>query len=196
MNKPIMIGRKYLQKFLMAVGLVNNNPPKIEFGCGPNLTAGFVGCDIQWFPGVIYICNAWEICSYIVPSVVDEIYSRHFLEHLTFSQVEMTLDCWVKILKPSGIVRVCVPDIDYHIAQFQTLPWESPSKANPDWTVHQHAVAGFWGWQRDGENKFWDVHKSGYNFEMLSIILQKKGFINVERIVDKPWNLYVKAIRI
>lgn len=185
-----------LYRLVMIGRMRKSSPKRIEFGCGPNLTDGFVGCDIRWFPGVKYVCDAWKICSYVNYGVVEEIYSRHFLEHLTFHQAELTIQCWTKILKPSGTLRICVPDIDYHIVQFQSNNWDSPSEANPAWTVHQHAIAGFWGWQRESNTKLWDVHKSGYNLTMLQIWLEKNGYQYVERIPDQPWNLHVKATRL
>ena len=117
------------------------------------------------------------------------------MEHLTFTQAELTIQSWTKILKPSGILRICVPDIDYHINQFQSNAWNSPAEANSDWTVYQHAIAGFWGWQREGDTKLWDVHKSGYNLTILQLLLEKNGYKNIERIPDQPWNLHIKAIR-
>lgn len=184
-----------LSFFYKAKRFKKASPVKLEFGCGPSLTSGFEGCDIRWFPGVQYICNAWEITTYVKPGVVEEIYSRHFLEHLTFPQAELTIKAWIMLLRSTGVLRVCVPDIDYHIEQFQSSDGNMPSETNPSWTLHQHALAGFWGWQREGEKSLWDVHKSGYNYAMLRSKLMQHGYIEVERIPDKPWNLHVRAIK-
>ena len=85
---------------------------KIEFGCGPKQTPGFVGCDVRDFPGVKYVCNAWRIIEFVKPESVEEIRSRHFLEHLTPYHADLTLMAWYKILKPSGKIVTEVPDLE------------------------------------------------------------------------------------
>ena len=39
---------------------------------------------------------------------VEEIYSRHFLEHLTFAQAEACIKSWSAILKPDGKIQIIV----------------------------------------------------------------------------------------
>ena len=144
------------------------NELRLEFGCGEaQPKEGYVGVDIRPFPGVRYICNAWEIIDYVGPSSVTSIYSRHFFEHLTFPQADMTLNAWSAILKPGGKLQIIVPDIMYHIRQFLSPDGQAPSATNPKWTLRQHALAGFWGWQREGDTKNWDVHKSGYDYALI-----------------------------
>ena len=171
------------------------SPEKLEFGCGPSITPGYSGVDIRLFKGVQFVCRAWDISKYVKKGSVVEIYSRHFLEHLTYPQAELTIKAWSCILRPEGTLIIIVPDIDYHISQFNSEDEMLASDANPAWTVRQHAIAGFWGWQRQGETKLWDVHKSGYNYSLLSSWLNRYGYVKIERVVDKPWNLHVKAVK-
>lgn len=62
---------------------MENQPIKLDFGCGPNKQVGFLGVDSISFPGVDVVLNVgtdkwpWEDDS------VDEAYASHFLEHLT-----------------------------------------------------------------------------------------------------------------
>ena len=155
---------------------------QIEFGCGETPTKkGFKTCDIRDLPGVDFVCPAWEINKYIQNNSVDEIFSRHFFEHLTFIQGETQLEVWHKILKPGGKMEMILPNIDFHISQWINLHTVKGKK-------HQkqldHAKAGFWGWQREGEVNMWDVHKSGYNFTLLEEVLIRKGFKNIENLTD------------
>jgi predicted SAM-dependent methyltransferase len=152
---------------------------------------GFVGVDTRPFPWVKYVCDAWKIDKHVPPDSISEIYSRHFFEHLTFAQADLTFQAWNQILVPGGMLRIIVPDIEYHIKQFLTPNSLAPSETNPKWTVLEHALAGFWGWQNEGEEKFWDVHKSGYDFRCLEMKLLQHGFSDIRRIDDKPWNLNV-----
>lgn len=170
-------------------------PKYLEFGCGPKCRDGYKGVDIRWFPGVYYICDSWHITKYVAQNSVYSIYSRHFVEHLTFRQVDLTLNAWMHILVPGGSIDIILPDLEYHVRQYLEPGYSSPSECNPNWTIRQHALAGFWGWQREGETKFWDVHKCGFDFPMLKERLEQHGFSNVERIDDKSWNLHIKAFK-
>lgn len=165
---------------------------RLEVGCGPKEPRpGFVGVDIRPFPWVKYLCNAWEMDGHIQPSSVAEIYSRHFFEHLTFPQADLTLEAWKRVLVHGGRLQIIVPDIEYHVRQFLSPGPTAPSAANPKWTVLEHALAGFWGWQRDGQTDNWDVHKSGYDYRCLKTKLCEHGFSDVTRVDDEPWNLNV-----
>ena len=151
----------------------------IEFGCGENPTkAGFKTCDIRDVPGVDFVCPAWDIEQHVQPNTVDEIFSRHFFEHVTFIQGEKVLQAWYNILKPGGKMEMMLPNMTFHINQ-----WTTRSDMN-------HAKAGFWGWQREGEYDVWDVHKSGYDFALLEETLQKFNYIKI-RSLKKSTNKHL-----
>lgn len=149
---------------------------KIEFGCGETPTKqGFKTCDVRCLPNIDYVCPAWEIDLHITLESVDEIFSRHFFEHLTFPQGELVLEKWYKILKPNGKMEMILPNIDFHIQQ-----WLNPKKKK----YFEHAKAGFWGWQRGELNDTWDIHKSGYNFTTLKELLISKGYKEIENLTE------------
>lgn len=152
---------------------------KIEFGCGANPTKeGFLTCDIRDLPGIDFVCPAWEIVDQVEPNSVDEIFSRHFLEHLTFVQADKLVGIWFIILKSGGVCELAVPNMEYHIAQ-----WIKGKNMD-------HARAGFWGHQREGEFEVWDVHKSGYNQRTLTELFISKGFVN-PKSHKKPTNKHL-----
>jgi hypothetical protein len=93
------------------------------------------------------------------------------------------------------MLELIVPDIEYHIRQFLTPNHLVPSETNPEWTVLQHAQAGFWGWQEEGQTNYWDVHKSGYDFRCLKMKLLGHGFSGIKRVDDDPWNLHVTCAK-
>ena len=154
----------------------------IEFGCGEKpTTKEFKTCDIRDVPGVDYVCPAWEIEKFVQPNTVDEIFSRHMFEHLTFIQGEKVLEAWLNILKPGGIMEMRLPNMTFHINQWNT-------RSNME-----HAKAGFWGWQREGETEVWDVHKSGYDIQMLKELLIAKGYTNI-RSLKKPMHAELHVV--
>jgi predicted SAM-dependent methyltransferase len=147
---------------------------KIEFGCGENPTKkNFMTCDIRSLPGIDFVCDAWKIDTLVAEDSVDEIFSRHFFEHLTYIQGEIVLEKWYKILKSGGTMEMILPNMEYHIDQ-----WTRRS----DKKELDHAKAGFWGWQRDSLDNLWDVHKSGYDYPMLEELLIAKGYKNIKNL--------------
>ena len=56
-----------------------------------------------------------------------------------------------------------------------------------------HGVAGLYGWQRECDinnkdiiTRYWDVHKSGYNKEIMYFYLNRNEFVDIDiKTVDK-----------
>tara|TARA_B100000780_G_scaffold41554_1_gene25824 strand:- start:7662 stop:8153 length:492 start_codon:yes stop_codon:yes gene_type:complete len=160
----------------------------IEFGCGANpKQAGYKTCDIRNLPGIDYVCSAIDIADHCDHNSVDNIFSRHMFEHLTFHDGELHLEACMKILVSGGELRMMMPNMTFHINQ-----WLSKDPA-----VMEHAKAGFWGWQREvEEGEDWDIHKSGYDFNSLNELLLRKGFINIQRNKSlKHKHLSITAIK-
>ena len=138
---------------------------KIEFGCGETPTKeDFLTCDIRDLLGVDFVCPAWEIDQYVDKNSVDEIFSRHFFEHLTFAQGEYLLEVWYKILSPGGRVEMMLPNMLCHIQQWLD--------GDP------RAAQNIYGHQRGDFLDVWDVHKSGYDAYSLEKLVSVKNFKN------------------
>jgi len=149
---------------------------KIEFGCGETPTKkGFKTCDIRNVPGVDFVCTAWDIDKHVQENTVDEIFSRHFFEHLTFKQGATVLKKWHKILKPGGKCEMMLPNMTFHIDQWVNKRYEGKNL--------RHAKAGFWGWQRGELDDTWDIHKSGYDRELLTLAVEQKGFVRIKSLM-------------
>ena len=92
---------------------------KIEFGGGKSpKKIDWIQCDIQDLPNIDIVCDAWKITDHVEKNSVEEIYSRHFLEHLTFAQAEACIKSWSAILKPDGKIQIIVPNLEWHFKQF------------------------------------------------------------------------------
>ncbi|CAG8999589.1 MAG: hypothetical protein CENE_01568 [Candidatus Celerinatantimonas neptuna] len=161
----------------------------VYVGCGSDRRKGFIHCDLRALQGIDIVCSAWHLSDYI--GGVSLIYSRHMLEHLTCMEADAALADWFRALEPGGHIEIWVPNMDYHIRQWQNAIWDDGHLADPH-SDARHSLAGFWGWQRqcrpgrdDYETSYWDVHKSGYNKPRIQFLLQRQGFMNIEtEIVD------------
>lgn len=153
----------------------------LEFGGGEDPRCPeYLQVDVRPLEGIDYVCNAWEIYRLIKADSVDNIYSRHFFEHLTFIQGRETMLAWHKILKQGGCVEMVIPNMEFHINQWL-------NEDNMEW-----ACQGFWGKQRDGMTETWDIHKSGYTPKLLKHLGFETGFTKFEEVPDLPKNTHVK----
>jgi hypothetical protein len=176
---------------------LNISPMKLNYGCGDVRLPGYIGVDIRDCAGADIVLPAWE-SGPIQPQTVDEVYSRHMLEHLYMSEAKLVLSMWRAILKPNGLLHVIVPDITFHARQLLGQAYSSnrDTKHNLD-----HAMAGFYGWHsptRGGSEC--DAHRWGYHLGSLSQLILSSGFANVRRITvgvdSEPWHLNLKATRV
>lgn len=172
---------------------------KIYVGSGPDSREGYVNCDVRRIAGVDLVCPAWEISAYT--NELDAVYSRHTLEHLTDMEARLALDDWYKSLKPGGTVEIVVPDIAFHIEQWQQVTWENEGAAFTK-DKARWAFAGLFGWQHECDpgtaeynTTYWDVHKSGYNFPRLKHLLEAAGFAEVTRVSAPSEHLHVQAVK-
>jgi predicted SAM-dependent methyltransferase len=176
---------------------------QIDIGCGNRKPQnGFIGCDVRKNDHVEIVCNSWEIDKYVKKGTVKNIYSRHTFEHLTFEQGRCSLLCWHKCLSKGGQVRIIVPDLHYHTMQYlENYNSRDVIKTEKVFTEYTHSIAGFYGWQREKDeddryfsafNTNWDIHKSGYDNISLKKLIESAGFVNYERLTNKPWHLDVQ----
>ena len=176
--------------------LVNVPELRLDVGCGEaGPQPGHVGVDIRALPGIGILSSTWGIDAHLPPGSVSAFYSRHTLEHVTYPQAKRTFASWFRLLKPGGRVHILVPDLAFHIAQFLDVNKHGPSPANPKWTQRQHALAGFYGWQREADHKLWDVHKCGYTDEIMGEMLAAAGFVRYKRLPNQPWHLDIEAFK-
>jgi hypothetical protein len=92
---------------------------------------------------------------------VDEIRASHVLEHLTFREATEALQDWFRALKPGGVLRVAVPDVEKCMA-----------------ATDGKRLFYLMGGQTDEH----DIHKSAYDADRLDGLLEHVGFTEIS-----PW---------
>ena len=82
---------------------------KLDLGCGPNKIEGFTGVDQIAFPNVDVVMDLratpwpWE------NGEVEEVYSSHFVEHLSGEERVPFFNELHRVLKVSGQARIITP---------------------------------------------------------------------------------------
>jgi len=106
--------------------------------------------DLRWLP--------------LADESVDWAYSNHTLEHIPWSQVELTLAEWVRVIKSGGVLRVGVPDLGW-IAQ--QILWGH---------ITDGTQAGIYGSQHNE----YEFHRSGYTLPLLVGLMENAGLMPIE----------------
>jgi len=157
---------------------------RLYVGCGEHNLPGYVGCDLRDLPNVSLVAKAWEVSTYCTN--LQEIYSRHLLEHLTLLEVRTTLQDWHKALAPDGFIRLEVPNLDLMVAKWSDGHW-SQDELDNKFSKARWGLAGLYGWQRECDPNqdsyspnYWDVHKMGFNASSMKYFLGEAGFTDIE----------------
>lgn len=127
---------------------------KLNLGAGDILIDGYVNIDRKTGQ------EAYPLD--IENDTVDEIRASHILEHFGLNEIDDVLKNWVDKLKPSGVLKIAVPDFDKIIEQYK------------DGDVK--TVGYICGSQSDKN----DFHKSLFNRKALTSKLEKAGLCFVQ----------------
>jgi len=130
---------------------------------------------------------------------VDKIYSSHLLEHLAYQDSIALLGECKRILKPNGVLSLCVPDASIYIKAYcNNRDVKEFCKHTP--ALHYHSPMDFVNYiaYMDG------THKHMYDSENLTELLKFMGFQTVKlRVFDSELDseerdyesIYVLAIK-
>jgi predicted SAM-dependent methyltransferase len=122
------------------------------------------------------------------------------VEHLTFDEVKLTFNNWYLSLRPGGRVELSLPNMDFHIQQYLDADWSACDLADES-SKEAWCLSGFWGKQRDCDPlqdqniNYWDVHKSGFNKQLLEVFLKNAGFSEINVFVRNDVHLCAVAYK-
>lgn len=162
----------------------SNSTVKLHIGCGNNRYPGWLNTDISEMAckhGAVYM-DAGATFPFPDDSF-DYVYSEHLFEHLSYSQaVNMLRECH-RVMKPSGVIRIATPNIQFLINLYQN-PEDPTNKAYIKWSAEgdgrgpslpEHAV-----YVINKFHKAWG-HMFIYDEETLSDLMRENGFSNIHR---------------
>jgi SAM-dependent methyltransferase len=143
---------------------------KLNLGCGDRKMHGFINVDARDDLGADVVCDVTQIHEKFED--VDLIYACHVLEHFPSKSFEYqkktwaeTLQSWYDTLKPGGVLRISVPDLEEACKYFlETGDFES-------------VKCFFYG----GQKYDFDFHYHGWCFDSLKKDLLEAGFKEAER---------------
>jgi predicted SAM-dependent methyltransferase len=83
----------------------------VHLGCGATSSPEFINVDVR---PLAHIHHAHDVHSLPMfeEGFADLVYACHVLEHVSFRRQGAVLAEWRRVLKPSGVLRLSVPDFD------------------------------------------------------------------------------------
>jgi len=130
--------------------------------------------DIELRPEVDYVGDASDLSQFSDNSI-EMIYGSHVLEHFYYNiedELIKTLQEWHRVLIPGGKLLVSVPDL-------KTLCW---LYLNPNLLPMErhHLMRIMFG----GQMNQYDVHKVGFDADILALYLQEVGFSDYDVVSE------------
>jgi predicted SAM-dependent methyltransferase len=102
--------------FILRHYLAGRHATKLHVGCGTNRFDGWINADITPRADlIIFLEKKLPFKS----NTLDRIYSEHVLEHVSFGAGVSFLREALRVLKPGGVIRIAMPDLDELIDGYQ-----------------------------------------------------------------------------
>ena len=144
---------------------------KLHVG-GQEKREGWFILDALPSPIVDHVGNCNDL-SFLSDNSCAEIYASHVLEHLGYNgELQQTLSEFHRVLKPGGRLRVAVPDLELLCKLFV--------HPNLDFPGRFYIMRAMFGGRLDE----YDVHHTGFSFEILGNFLNDAGFRNIRRVQE------------
>lgn len=99
-------------------------------------------------------------------NAVDFIYSSHFFEHLFKDDAAALLKACAQALKPSGIIRISIPDLSYAVSLY--------SLGKKTEMLEEYFFVS-------SKGSYLARHKYMYDFDLIKAALEQAGFSDVTR---------------
>lgn len=143
---------------------------KLHLGCWHRYIEGFVHVDLCDLPHIDYKSSI-DSLPFIDSNTVDTIYCSHAFEYFDRESAPFVLREWRRVLKPGGLLRLCVPDFAALIKVYEI-------------TSDLSKVLGplFGRMEVTNVDPLQIIyHKTVYDLNSISTLLESQGFVNVER---------------
>jgi predicted SAM-dependent methyltransferase len=160
----------------------NKDKIKLHIGCGTNYFEGWINIDNNSDNNIQKLDINFDLRNQLpfIDNSVDFIYNEHFLEHLTVEEGLKTLKDFKRVLKPGGVLRIAMPDLESSVKEYYNPDW----KSNP--TIKKFGLEFI---QTKAEliniSFRWWGHKWLYDWEELERRLKEAGFTKIKRCTIK-----------
>lgn len=114
-RRLISIGRaEAVARRIVRERLQSTDPARIHLGCGPRVLAGWINTDSNDQRPEILYANLLRRLPF-PDDFAQYVFSEHVHEHLSYKEGSRLLHDVYRVLRPSGVLRLAVPDLDFFI---------------------------------------------------------------------------------
>jgi len=151
---------------------------KLNLGCGTDYKEGWINIDNNSDNNVQKLDLSWDLRNPLpfADNSVDFIFNEHFFEHLTVEEAKKVMTDIGRVLKPGGVMRIAMPDLESVVDHYLHLPL-SKDKVIKDYDL------GFVQTRAEWINMSfrWWGHMWLYDWEELVRRLKEAGFTKIKR---------------
>lgn len=155
---------------------------RINLGCGPLARSGWINCDVRALPGVNLRCDLRRGLP-LAPECVDYIVAMHLLQDLHYATIVPLLRELRRVLKPRGILRLGLPDLDKALRAYLT------GDAGYFYVPDTHARSN--GAKLITQLVWYGSVRTPCNFEFIEEALGSAGYRDIHRCAfgttSSPW---------
>jgi len=137
---------------------------KLHLGCGEKYIEGFIHVDLLEKSHIDYKLSIDNL-NFAENDSVELIYASHVLEHFGRNDYMRVLDEWYRVLRPSGMLRVAVPDFRSIILQY----------------IENNNLQEILGLLIGGQKDIYGYHKMIFDEALLVESLKITGFNHISR---------------
>jgi len=151
-------------------------PIKLNVGCGTDYKKGWINIDNNSDENIESdkLDLDWDLRNPLPfdDGSVDFIFNEHFFEHLTPDEARVTMADLMRVLKPGGVMRIAMPDLESVVDHYLNVPLDKDPviekfkidfvKTRAEW---MNMSFRWWGhmWLYDWEELVRRVHEIGYD---------------------------------
>lgn len=151
---------------------------KLNIGCGTDYKKGWINIDNNTDNNIKKLDLNFDLRNSLPydDNSIDYIFNEHFIEHLTVEESRKSLSDFMRILKPGGVMRIAMPDLEDVFELYNDPNW----KKRP--VIKNHKM-DFVRTRAEIVNMSfsWWGHKWLYDWEELVRRLEEVGAVNVKR---------------
>jgi predicted SAM-dependent methyltransferase len=159
---------------------------RLHWGCGGNTPEGWINSDIKAGPGVDLCCDILDGIP-LEDNTIDYISSQHALQDLKIYDQVKALTELHRVLKPGGVLRVSLPDLDLAIDAYRNQ--KSQYFVVYDWkTISGNFITQL----------LWYNHtQTLFTYDFAEELFCKAGFKRVQRVAYRlTASLYPEIIQL
>ena len=145
---------------------------RLNWGSGTEPPQGWINCDIKEGPGIDISCDIRDGLP-LEDGSVDYAVSIHALPELPYPDVEPALIELRRVLKPEGVLRLALPDLEKALQAYQA--------GNAEYFLVPDDDARSIGGKLIVQMTWYGYSKSMYTFDFAEELLYRAGFRRVLR---------------